>query len=205
MLIEAKTSIESINLKTSKAKYGVNEAIKCRYLAKDQLSQPAIIELLKLLDEVNVRYLVEDFKNNLLNPIDDFYFIDLNTFHPKKLNEIVLFLNTNNSDRTTQGQEFHAHNLTIANDLEATITCAELMGHAKCCGLSFSKTPAFWEKDESQLKALDSLGKGAQLLKKLMTGRIRTRFGALGIEDGLLRMFKNVESAPNVWAFGSKK
>ena len=136
-----------------------------------------------------------------------------NTVMVPKTNQAVLFVDSNNKARnrkyaesgakTTQEEDFRAAGLEFADDLQATIICATLVGKAKHIGLDISKEASSWK--EKQAAAVNQLSEAEfELLSKLRDGEVRSRSGALRVDvTGRLRASGfDGYSFSFCWAFG---
>lgn len=102
-------------------------------------------------------------------------------------------IRTRNSDcaeggaETTQEDDFKGVGLEFADDMQATIVCAILVKKARDAGLDLKEEAYSWE--EKQSAAVNLLNESElELLTNLKDGVVRTRSGALDIDDlGCLR------------------
>lgn len=197
-------STDSLLIGSEYLNYGQNKAVKSTYVADK--TETATQELYKLLDEVNVKYLAQDFMLNFNHTIDKKRFLDLHQVKINKVNSPILFLDSNNKSHIEQGQEFHAYGLMMSNDLESTMSCAALIRKAKNAGLDLKNDIKNSSDNYEPILTLKNISRAEyEIIGRLIVGKIRTSFGSLSIENSFLRLLPNPKSGPEVWAFGSKK
>ena len=158
--------------------------------------------LRELLGEEDAKVVMSDWGNRI-----DF------TKNVSGSNKAALFIDSNNKARnrdfaakgasTTQEEDFKASGLEFADDLQATIICATLVKKAKDAGLDLSEDASSWKNDQPE--ALSQLNEAElDLLTKLRDGVVRSRSGALDVDDdGRLRAnYVNDYGFAHRWAFG---
>jgi len=123
-------------------------------------------------------------------------------------NKATLLIDSNNKNRTTQGEDFKASGLEFADDLQATIVYATLVKKAKDAGLDLRDAASSWKNSwkANQLEAIRKLSsEELDLLTKLRDGIVRTRSRALYVDyNGRLRVIHyDDQGYPALWALGA--
>jgi len=117
---------------------------------------------------------------------------------------LALFIESNNKERGAQNEDLREGGYELADDLVATLSCAQLLWKARGVGLDLSKPSHLWnvcQPEKVSLLSQDELS----LLARLRDGFLRTRSGSLRIEgDGRLRAHDPCDFAsPIRWALGT--